>query len=189
MIISLSGAPGSGKSTIAQLLADKFIWPRYYIGSIWREMAKKHGLDVEAYSKLNENNPDKDKEVDEYQRKLGKEQDNFIIEGRTSWYFIPHSLKIYLDVDPEEGAKRIFGSLQKKNNRNEGTNLNSWQDVMIGNKNRTESDRKRYRKYYGIDVFNSKNYDFYLDTTNLSPKQVFGAVYAFVENNLDKGKI
>lgn len=189
MIVSFSGTPGSGKSIIAQGLAEKLDWPRYYMGNIWREMAKKHGLDVESYSKLNENNPDKDKEIDEYQRELGKNHDNFIIDGRTSWYFIPHSLKVYLYVSPEEGAKRIFGSLQKKNNRNEGEGLNTWQDVLESNKKRVESDGRRYQQYYGIDAFDPKNYDFYLDTTNMSPEAVFQAVYEYVKNNLDKEKI
>jgi CMP/dCMP kinase len=188
MIISLSGAPGSGKSTIAQLLSDKLGWQRYYIGRIWREMASKHGVDVKEYSKLNESSPNKDREVDEYQRELGKNEDNFIIEGRTSWYFIPQSFKIYLYVEPEEGAKRIFGSLQKKNNRNEGENLATWQDVLASNKERMASDNGRYLKYYGIDVNDKKNFDFYLDTTNLTPEQVFSEVLKWVEERLDNTK-
>jgi cytidylate kinase len=51
-----------------------------------------------------------------------------------------------------------------------------------------ESDRTRYRKYYNVDVYDPKNYDFYLDTTKLAPNQVFQAVYAFVAANLDKRK-
>lgn len=188
MIISLSGAPGSGKSTIAQMLAKKLNWPRYYMGSIWREMAKKHGVDVVTYSKMNENNPDKDKEVDEYQRKLGQEQDNFIIEGRTSWYFIPNSLKIYLDVNNEEGAKRIFSSLQKGNSRNEANNLTNWQEVMASTRERIECDDSRYFKYYNIHVFDPANYDFYLDTSNLTPQQVFDQVYIWVAKHLDNRK-
>ena len=189
MIISFSGTPGSGKSTTAQMLADKLAWPRYYMGSIWREMARKEGIDVTTYSKLNENNPDNDRKVDEYQRELGEKEDNFVIEGRTSWYFIPHSLKIYLYVDPEEGAKRIFGSLQKKNNRNEGTGLSSWQEIMANNRSRLESDNKRYYQNYGVDVSDLKNYDLYLDTTSLTPDAVFPSVYEFVKTNLDKRKI
>ena len=101
MIISLSGAPGSGKSTVAQMLADKLSWPRYYMGGLRREAAKKRGLSLAEYNKLGETDIKTDKEVDEYQRELGEKEDNFVIEGRTSWYFIPHSLKIYLDVSPE----------------------------------------------------------------------------------------
>lgn len=188
MIISFSGAPGSGKSTIAQMLADKLGWPRYYMGSIWRQMAKEKGVDVAAFSKLNEDDPYNDKEVDEYQRKLGQEQDNFIIEGRTSWYFIPHSLKIYLDVDKNEGAKRIFSSLQKGNSRNEAHNLSSWQELVVNTQERVASDDARYFKYYGIHVFDQSNYDFCLNTTNLSPKQVFDKVYEWVAAHLDNTK-
>jgi len=188
MIISLSGAPGSGKSTIAQMLADKLNWPRYYIGGLRREKAKERGMTLAEYNKLGETDPRTDQEVDYYQRDLGKAQDNFVIEGRTSWYFIPHSLKIYLDVSLEEGAKRIFANLQRKNERNEDINLNSWQEVMKSNSNRLESDRIRYRQYYDIEVYDKNNYDFYLSTTDLTPAQVFQAVVSYVETSLDKRK-
>jgi len=189
MIISLSGAPGSGKSTIAQILADKLGWPRYYIGGLRREAAKKRGLTLAEYNKLGENDITTDKEVDEYQRELGEKEDNFVIEGRTSWYFIPHSLKIYLDVEQEEGAKRIFGSLQRKNDRNEAENLSSWQDVLASTSERLASDIRRYRQYYDIDVYDKKNYDFCLDTTHLTPDQVFAKVFKYVQESLDKRKI
>ncbi len=189
MIISFSGALGSGKSTIAQMLADKLAWPRYYIGGLRREIAKKKGMTLAEYNELGETDPQTDKEVDDYQEDLGKKEDNFIIEGRTSWYFIPHSLKIYLDVSLEDGAKRIFGNLQHKNDRNEAEGLNSWEDVLESNQKRLTSDRLRYRQYYNIDVYDPKNYDFYLDTTNMSPEAVFQAVYEYVKNSLDKGKI
>ncbi|NUM42573.1 MAG: AAA family ATPase, partial [Leptospiraceae bacterium] len=102
MIISISGAHGSGKSTVAQMLAKKLFWPRYYIGGLRREAAKKRGLTLAEYNALGETDPTTDTEVDEYQRQLGLSSDNFIIEGRTSWYFIPHSFKVYLDVSEAE---------------------------------------------------------------------------------------
>jgi cytidylate kinase len=188
MIISFSGAPGSGKSTIAQMLADKLAWSRYYMGGLRREEAKKRGMTLEEYNKLGEEDPATDKEIDEYVESLGRNNDNFIIEGRTCWYFIPHSLKIYLDVDKEAGAKRIFSSLQRKNDRNEASDLKSWQDVLDSNERRIASDNTRYRKYYGINAYDPKNYDFYLDTTNLTPEEVFQSVYEQVKNNLDNKK-
>lgn len=189
MIISLSGAMGSGKSTIAQLLADKLGWPRYYMGGLRREAAKKRGLTLEEYNKLGETDPTTDFEVDEkYQRELADTQENFIIEGRTAWYFIPESLKIYLDVELEEGAKRIFSNLSQKNNRNEARDLNSVADVMASNRRRLESDRLRYQKYYQIDVYDPANYDFYLDTTHLTRDEVFQATLDWVNSQLDKRK-
>lgn len=188
MIISLSGGMGSGKSTIAQMLADKLGWPRYYMGGLRREAAEKRGLTLAEYNELGETDIVTDQEVDEYQRELGKKEDNFVIEGRTSWYLIPHSFKIYLDVDQEGGAKRIFNSLQHKNSRNEDKNLATWQDVLASNKQRITSDNIRYRKYYNIDVYDKNNYDFYLDTTNLTPEQVFEAVFKEVQERLDNTK-
>lgn len=181
MIVSLSGTHGSGKSTVAQVLAEKLGWPRYYMGGLRREAAKKRGLTLAEYNALGEKDPVTDFEVDEYQRELGLKEDNFIIEGRTSWHFIPHSFKIYLDVKEEEGYRRIFGHLQQKNDRNEDKNLASQEDVKKSLKARLASDRKRYRQYYGIDVNDLSHYDFYLDTTNLSPDQVASIVSEEIE--------
>ena len=189
MIISLSGALGSGKSTVAQRLADKLGWPRYYMGGLRREAAKKRGLTLEEYNQLGESDPSTDFEVDEeYQKQLAAREPNFIIESRTAWHFLPDSFKVYLDVEIEAGAKRIFANLQQKNNRNEADNLNSWEAVLTSNKKRFQSDRLRYQKYYQIDVYDPKNYDFYLDTTNLTLDQVFQHVYEAVESYLDKRK-
>ncbi|MDD2354181.1 MAG: cytidylate kinase family protein [Patescibacteria group bacterium] len=185
MIISFSGTEGSGKSTIAKRLAEKLKIPRYYMGALRREAAQKKGLTLAQYNKLGEEDPLTDFEVDEHQRQLGRERDNFIIEGRTSWYFIPHSLKIYLDVKPEIGAKRIFESLQKKNDRNEDRGLETWENVLASNQRRQESDRLRYQKYYNINVNDPNHYDFYLDTSNLNADQVYNKVEEFV---LSKGK-
>jgi len=120
---------------------------------------------------------------------LGEKEDNFVIEGRTSWYLIPHSLKIYLDVAPEEGARRIFSSLQRKGQeRNEGKGLDSVAAVLASNQARMASDELRYRQYYGIDVYDRNNYDFYLDTTDLTPEEVFQRVFDSVQPRLDRTK-
>jgi predicted cytidylate kinase len=188
MIISLTGTIGSGKSTIAQMLADKLGWPRYYMGGLRRAAAQKRGLTLAEYNRLGETDITTDQEVDLYQKKMGETQDNFIIEGRTSWYLIPQSFKIYLDVKPEEGARRVFGSLQKKNDRNEDKELKSVEDVKASMAKRLASDGLRYKKYYNINVNDLSHYDFYLDTTTLTPDQVFQAVYGRVKSELDNKK-
>ncbi len=186
MIISISGAEGSGKSTIAKMLAERLGWPRHYMGGIRRQKAAERGLTLAEYNKLGETDPSTDLEVDEYQRKLGQEQDDFVIEGRTSWYFIPHSFKIFLDVKMEEAAKRIFLALQESKERNEGDGLDSEIAVLDSLKIRRESDKARYSKYFGIDVFDLSHYDFVLDTTDISVEEVFEKVYEVVKKRLKK---
>ena len=141
MIISISGDPGSGKSTIAKMLSEKLGMKRYYMGGILREQAKKRNMTLEDYYALGESDETIDKNLDNYQKKLGETEDNFIIEGRTSFYFIPHSLKIYIAVDEKVGAERIWKELQKKNERNEADNLTSIEDLIKAYKNVLEARR------------------------------------------------
>ena len=183
MIISFNGDEGSGKSTIAEKVAKVLGYPRYYMGQIFRDMAKKRGMTLVEYLKLGEVDPNIDKEVDDHLLQLAEESNDFIIESRTAWHLIPQSLKIYLKVDEKEGAKRIFKQLQKNNSRNEDRKIDSLEDLLASNRKRKETDDLRYKKYYGIDIRNSKNYDFFLDTTKLTREEVFKQVITYIKKH------
>ena len=182
MIISISGTHGSGKTTLAKQLAERLNWPHYYMGGLRREAAKKRGLTLGEYNKLGEDDPKTDLEVDEYQNSLGKTQDNFIIEGRTSWHFIPHSLKLYLNVNDEVAAKRIFNDLKSRpEEASESANL---EEIKLILKERKASDKLRYQKYFNIDVHSKDNFDFYLDTSELTIDETLDKVWEFISQHL-----
>lgn len=192
MIITITGDLGSGKSTVAEKLAANLGYERFYIGGIRREAAKAKGMTLEEYNTYGESHPETDFEVDDYQKKLGQEKDNFIMEGRTSWFLIPNSLKIYFKVDPLEGAKRIFKELQSENNRNEGRNIQTLEDLLERNAKRLASDKLRYQKYYQKDCYDEKNFDLIIDTTDLTREQAFEKTLAYVQSHLkhnDNGKL
>ena len=158
------------------------------MGQLRREAAKRRGMTLEEYNQLAMTDISTDLEVDEYQSKLGKEQDNFVIDGRTSWHFIPQSYKIFLTVDPQVGAERIFQELQQGGDRNEGYNLNTVEAVLNSNYERVNNDRKRYQQYFGIDVYDLANYDEVVDTTNLTIDEVIAKVRALVKERLAQTK-
>ena len=108
MIVTISGQAGSGKSTVAKLLARALHYRHYSIGDMRRRMATERGLTLAQLNALGEAEAFTDQDVDEFQRKLGEEEDELVIDGRTSWYFIPHSTKVYLDARLGERAKRVF---------------------------------------------------------------------------------
>lgn len=184
MIITISGDAGSGKSTIGKMLASKLGYERFYIGQIRRDEAKKRGMTLAEYNLYGETHPETDIGVDEYQKKLGEEKDDFIIEGRTSWFLIPNSIKLYFKVDPLEGAKRIFEELQSDNNRNEEKHVRTVEDIIESNQKRADSDKLRYEKYYKKDCTNENNFDFVIDTTNLSPEEVFERTWSYVKQKM-----
>lgn len=184
MIITITGDPGSGKSTIGKRLAETLNYEHYYMGQIRRDAAKKRGMTLTEYNKFGETNPETDFEVDDYQRELGKTKDNFVIEGRTSWFLIPDSIKLYIAVSPLEGAKRVFKHLQGENMRNEDNELKTVEDVLASHKKREKSDALRYKKYYQKDCSDVNNFDLVVDTTNLNPDEAFNKVLEYVQQKI-----
>ncbi len=171
MIVTISGFPGSGKSTVAKILSKRLEMKRYYMGEMRREMARNKGMTIEELNEIGEREEWTDKEVDDFQRGLGKRGDNLIIEGRTSFFLIPGSVKIFLDVDFHVGAKRIYEDVKRGTARNE-PRYKTVADAEKAIKKRMESDKRRYAKYYGIDVYDKSHYDMVIDTTNMTPEEV-----------------
>lgn len=180
MIITISGVPGAGKSTVGQRLSEHFKIPFYSVGDLRGKMAKERGLTLHELNALGETEDFTDKEVDAYQTELGKRDEAFVIDGRLSWHFIPESFKIYLDVDPEEGARRIF---KDKDNdaRDDEPDYASIKEVAQKNVERQESDKKRYLKYYGIDHTEKAHFDLFIDTTTIPAEEVVSQIIQAIE--------
>ena len=168
MIITISGMPGSGKTTVGKLLAKKLGFSFYSIGDLRGKMAMEHGLTIDELNELGMKEEWTDKEADEYQKKVGTKEDNFVIESRLGFHFIPHSFKVFLKVNLKTGAERIF-----RDPRPDEKKRKSVEETIEGIRKRMENDRLRYRKYYGIDDFaDEKHFDLVIDTTNLTPEEV-----------------
>ena len=171
MIITIAGYPGSGKSTVGKILAEKLGYNRYSMGDLQRNLAKEHGMTLQEWQTHEEGDDKYDRELDENQRQLGLNEDNFIVDGRLSWHFIPHSLKIFLNVDPREGAKRIFDHAKKGDRPNENP-YHSIEQVMEQAKARVASENKRYMDYHGVHWDDKEKFDLVIDTTNIGPEEV-----------------
>lgn len=177
MIITISGALGSGKSTVAKLVAQKLNLKHYSTGDFMREIAIKRRVTLLELSKLAEKDASVDKELDERQIRLGKEEKNFIIDARLGWHFIPNSVKVFLNVTDEEAARRVFAE------RRSDEKYNITLDATLNNiKRRKESEIKRYQQYYGVNYFYLKNYDLIIDTTTLTAVQVAEKIVKVVKS-------
>jgi len=160
MIITISGMPGSGKTSVALFLAKKFRLKYYSVGTIMRSMAREKGISVTEMNKRGEKDKKIDRQIDDYQIRLGKRVKNAIFDGRLSFHFVPKSVRILLQCDPETGAKRIFS--QKRKNENYST----YREAIAYIKKRSASERLRFKRYYKVDINSRKNFDIVYDTSH-----------------------
>lgn len=178
MIITISGDPGSGKSTVGKAIAKELGLKHYSAGDFMREMAESRGIPLLGLGRLAEKDPSIDKEIDERTKHLAL-KDNFVIDSRLAFHFIPKAIKIFLKVDPKVAAQRTWKDIVAQK-RHAEKQLHSEKEVYDAIVKRQQSEIARYKKYYGIDFLSDKNYDFVLDTTNLTQEQSIQKVLEFV---------
>ena len=166
MIITISGIAGSGKSTVAKLLAKKLNCKHYSVGDFMRQIAKERGLTLLELSKQAEKDKSIDIELDKKQIELGKKEDNFVIDSRLGFHFIPNSIKVFLEVDINEAANRI---LKEKREHEQYKDI---QESIEKIKTRINSEDKRYEEYYDVDYHNKNSYDIVINTTKTQPEEV-----------------
>ncbi len=174
MIITIAGEAGSGKSTVASLVADKLKYKHYSVGDLMRQIARKRKLTLLEVSRLAEKSRDIDEELDDMQAGLGKNEDNLVFDSRLGWHFIPDSFKVFLKVDPPEGARRIYSDSKRK-----GEEINrNLKETLENIKKRKASELKRYHEYYDLNPYDPKHYDLVIDTTNSIPEKTAEKILA-----------
>ena len=162
--ITISGTPGSGKSTVGKLLKKKLRTRYVYSGKIFRETAKKYDMSLEEFGKYCENNKEIDQELDRRQLEILQEG-GVILEGRLAGW-IAHrnnisATKIMLDADLEARAKRIV-------KREEGDVKKREKEIL----NREKSEANRYKNYYNINLKDTSIYDLVIDSTDKTPEEI-----------------
>lgn len=183
MIITIGGVPGSGKTTVAKLFATKHNMAFYSVGGLRAKLAHERGVTIDELNAIGETDKTTDTTVDDEQRRMGVEKDQFIIEGRLSWYFIPQSIKIFFTCDPLEGAKRVFYARQTSNDRSDEPVYASAEEAGRAIADRMASDARRYAKWYGVDYLDLSHYDLVIDTTHLDgPEATLEAVERALES-------
>ncbi len=183
MIITLAGLSGAGKSTVKKMLAEKLGWKAYSMGDMRGAYATEHGMTIDELNVLGMNDPKTDALVDEFQTELGKREDDFVIDGWMSWFFIPQSIKVFLDIDPQEGAKRIFAEQQNyPDHRKDERPYLDVADVEANLAKRVLQNQERYKKWYQVDFLDKSQYDLVIDTSALSPEQVAERITAFISS-------
>jgi len=176
-IITLSGKPGSGKSSTSDKVAEMLGYARYSSGEFVRKVIKKRHMTLAEFNKVAASNHELDDEIDEELRKL-RDQNDIVIDSRLGFYWIPESFKVYLDLDMEVATARIYKDAITNESRADGAGLaGSIADVQRQVQSRLNNETRRFKSMYGVDPYKNSNFDLVINTARHSPQTVALTVF------------
>jgi predicted cytidylate kinase len=179
--LTISGPPGSGTTTVAELLKEKLGVKHVYAGNLYREKARKYGMSLEEFGKYCEKHEEIDRELDEFQLSLLK-KGKVILEGRMAGWIAFNNkipcIKVLLKADLNTRAERIV--------KREGGELEKRKQEI---KRRERSESIRYKKYYDIELNDTSIYDLTIDTSNKTPEEIVEIIIRKVKENARKKEV
>ena len=176
-IICVSGMTGSGKSTVAKRLADKYGLDYFSGGNALRALAQEKGYNsdmngwwesAEGLNFLQQRmrEPEFDRRIDNKLLELAK-KGNIVLDSWTMPWLLNEGFKIWLDASPQVRAKRVVMRDAISN-----------EEALKALTEKDEKTRQIYRRLYGFELgYDFSPFNLVLATDGLEPDEVFYAVY------------
>ena len=178
-IITISGKPGSGKSSTSDKVAELLGYTRYSAGEEARKYIRKHRMTLAEFNEKAEKDHSIDHSIDESLRGL-RDQKDIVIDSRLGFYWIPESFKVYLDLDLDVATARIYKDIDLNEGRlKSGEIASSMTDVSAHVRKRIMNEQQRYRQLYGVNPNDLNHYDLIVNTSNHSPQTVATTVFDY----------
>ncbi|ADE03961.1 (d)CMP kinase [Haloferax volcanii] len=182
MLLTVSGPPGSGKSTTAAALAEAFDLEHISGGDIFRELAAERDMTAVEFNKLAEEDDQIDRDLDRRLRDIALDRDDVLLESRLAGWLAGDAadLRFWLDAPVDVRAERIADR--------EGKPVDVAREETT---TREASEAKRYMEYYNIDYSDLSIYDISLNTARWGEHEVSEIITSVVEAydpEADEGK-
>jgi cytidylate kinase len=168
LLVTISGLPGSGTSTVARSVAAALGVERLDGGAVFRALAAERGLSLADFGTLAERDPAIDIELDARLAARAAAGD-VVLESRLAGWIATNedlaALRVWIACDEVERARRVA------ERDHQGL------DVALGtNRAREASEAARYLGYYGIDLADLSIYDLVVDSTTTPPPAIVAAI-------------
>jgi len=169
-IITIAGSLGSGKSSTARAVASALGFRHFSSGDLFRQLAAGRGESIEAMNISAEAQRDIDLKVDNLLREMYRTDEQLVIDSRMAWHWMPLSFKVFLVLDPNTAAERIFNHLRDEGRMSEAAT--SIDEVRKSIDRRFASEQKRYAALYGVNATDPLNFDIVINTKHNDLKTV-----------------
>lgn len=174
MLITVSGPPGSGTSTLSTAIADEFGLDHVNGGDAFCALADERGYTLEEFNRVVESTPEVDRDIDRRLRRFARERDDLVLESRLAGWLAAEEaeLRIRLDAPFALRAERVA-------DREDVSVEQASEDLRA----RERSERKRYADLYGVDDADASVYDLLVDTARWDEEATISLVTTAVRNH------
>jgi len=172
ILVTVSGPPGCGASTLCRQLADAMDCPYISGGDIFRELAEKNDLTLTQLTAKAQESDEYDRALDrrirDIAREWGTSEKACVLESRLAGWLAGEfaDLRIWLDAPDEIRKARISDR----------------EETVAEMQVREVGETARYDDYYQIDLDEREFYDLNLNTARWSKQGVFEVVRAAIES-------
>ena len=164
-VVIISGMPGSGNSTVGELLAKKLGYKFFSVGKYFKGHSgnkKETQAALEVLGTKKGTSKEFHNSIEDMQKKLAR-KGNVVIEGKLSVHFLQnHGFTVWLKGSFKERAKRY--------SKKDDIPIQSAREQL---KAKQERERKMWERIYGFDYFKEeKEADLIIDTTHKKPEEI-----------------
>ncbi len=182
VVVCVSGMAGSGKSTMARRLAEKYGLKYCSGGDVLKNLALKEGYrSLERgwweseqgllFLKERIRNPEFDRAVDKKLLKIAR-QGNVVLDSWTMPWLLKKGFKIWLETSQEKRAKRTA--------KRDGISVEKAKKAL---EEKEEKTKAIYRELYGFSLGEDLTpFQCILDTDNLRSDEVFYVLCVVLDN-------
>ncbi len=168
MLITISGLPGAGTTTVSRLVADALDLQRVPGGEVFRQMAAEAGMTLADFGRYAQDHPDIDRQLDDRLTDRAR-AGRCVIESRLAGWLVTRAglpaVRVWVACDDDERARRVAA-------RDGSTPAEARDDNEI----RAALERARYLELYDIDLTDLAVYDLVLDSTSTPPEALAAEV-------------
>lgn len=171
--ITITGDPGSGKTTFARNVSERTGYRLVTTGNMFRTLAMKKGISVADLNALAETQEEIDREVDDYIKSLNDLKEHLVLDSRMAWNFLRNAMKIRLTVDLDVAVERIFNDRERATSWNDS--FPDMKTAMNEVERRRQSEIARYKALYGVSIGDNSNFDLVINTSHKTQQEVLQA--------------